>query len=50
MSKVFILGVSHVRSFVNDMLIPIYLGPGSCVNLFDGFKNLDNMISLSLCI
>lgn len=44
MSKVFILGVSHVRSFVNDMLIPIYLGPGSNVNLFDGFKNLNDKI------
>lgn len=46
MSRVFILGVSHTRSFVNPALIPIYLGPGSNVNLLGGFENLKNKIDI----
>lgn len=45
MSKVFVLGVSHTRSFINPYLIPIYLGPGSDINLLNGFENLNNKIN-----
>ena len=44
MSKIFLLGVSHVRSFINESIIPIYLGPGSDINLLNGYNNLNKKI------
>lgn len=41
MVKIFLLGVSHVRSFINEFIIPIYLGPGSDINLLNGYENLN---------
>jgi hypothetical protein len=41
MVKIFLLGVSHVRSFINEFIIPIYLGPGSNINLLNGYENLN---------
>ena len=46
MSKIFILGVSHTRSFINESVIPIYLGPGSDINLLNGYEKLNNKIDI----
>jgi hypothetical protein len=44
MVKIFLLGVSHVRSFINEFIIPIYLGPGSDINLLNGYENLNKKL------
>ena len=46
MSNTFIIGVSHIRSFANDLFTCIFLGSGSNLNLHKGFQKLNNEIDV----
>ena len=44
-TRIFLLSISHNRSFnTNKLILPIFLGPGSHINLFN-IDNINNSIN-----